>query len=113
MEEQKRENNLKKRIDELDNLIDNEKKRLKQFDNMQEEAIALNKNINKCVQLLLKSAKETNKEKMLNDISDRNQSFYNNFTNVIDDEISMAKNNINKMLNEKDKIEKENKDKKE
>ena len=50
---------------------------------------------------------------MLNDISDRNQSFYNNFTNVIDDEISMAKNNINKMLNEKDKIEKENKDKKE
>ena len=50
MEKERKENTkeyFKKRINEIDNKIDNEKKRIKKFDDIQEEVTALNKNLNK------------------------------------------------------------------
>ena len=105
--------NIKKRIYQVDNLIDKEKKKLHDFDDLHETAVALNKSLNKCFELLLKSTKNSTKERILDDIFNKNQLFYSNYANAIDDEIEITKNNINYLLEEKDKIKKENNEKKE
>lgn len=116
MEKQKNENfkdEFKKRINEIDNQIDNEKKRIRKIDNIQEEVTELNKNLNKCIELLSVSIKGEKKEKMLNDMFDKNKSFYANFSCTLDDEMSITKKKINKLNEEKENLIKENKDKKE
>lgn len=114
MEKQKNErpnDEFKKRINEIDNQIDNEKKKIKKIDSIQEEVTALNKNLNKCIELLSISIKGEQKDKMLNDMYDKNKSFYINFSSTLDDEISITKKKINKLTEEKENIIKENKDK--
>lgn len=116
MEKQAKEkipDNIKKRINEIDNLVDYEKRRIKKFDNMQEEVIALNKNLNKCIDLLSKSIEGPTKKNMLNDMYDSTKSFYMNFISTLDEEISSSRKNINKLAQEKDDIIKQNKNKKE
>jgi len=116
MEKQQKENvkdYYKKRINKIDNKIDSEKQRIKKFDDIQEEVTTLNKNLNKCIELLSVSIKGKTKEKMLHDMFDKNKSFYANFSSTLDDEISLTKKNINKLNEEKENLIKQNKDKKE
>ena len=55
MEEKKADNTINKqkvRIKEIDNKIDIEKDKTKQLDEIEEIVVSLNKNINKCLELL-------------------------------------------------------------
>jgi len=114
MEKQKNENikdEFKKKINEIDNQIDNEKKKIKKIDSIQEEVTALNKNLNKCIELLSVSIKGEKNDKMLSDMYDKNKSFYVNFSSTLDDEISATKKKISKLNETKENLIKENKNK--
>lgn len=102
---------IKTQITQLDNNINNEKKKIKKLDTIHEEITSLNKSLNKCLELLSKSMGGPSVKNMLNDMYDSNKSLYINLTNKIDDEIKISMKSINKLYGEKDRIIKESKQK--
>lgn len=116
MEEQKKESKtdyLKKRLNEIDNKIDSEKQKMKKIDDIQEEVNALNKNLNKCIELLSISIKGSQTSRKLNEMSNGNKSFYANFSSILDNEKGSSVKKINKLNDEKDNLIKETKKQKE
>lgn len=114
MEHKKADNttiNLKQKINELNNMIEEEKKKIKKLDSMQEEITSLNKNMNKCIELLSKSIESPTKDNMLSDMYNSNKSLYRNLTSSLDEEAEVSKKIINKLSQEKDNLIKENKKK--
>ena len=102
---------FKKKVNEIDNQIDNEKNKIKKINNVHEMVTALKKNLNKCIELLSVSINGKQKNKMLNDMYDKNKSFYMNFSSSLDNKISITKNKINKLNETKDILIKEHEEK--
>ena len=116
MEKQKTETTkdyFKKRINEIDNKIDSEKQRIKKIDDIQEEVTALNKNLNKCIELLSISIRGEKTGKKLNNMLDENKSFYANFSSALDEEKTITTKNISKLTDEKESLIKNTKNQKE
>ena len=114
MNENKKADNIiinnKKRINEIDDELSEQKKKLKKLDSMQEDVASLTRNIDKCIQLLSKSIQGPTTQNMFNDMSNTNQLFLRKTNNNIEEETMKAQHNIHKLYQEKDQILKENRD---
>ena len=84
-----------------------EKKRLQKLDDMQEEIVALNKNLTKCIDLLSKSISGPVTNNVFNDMHNSNRLFYVKTSGIIDEESTNSKININRLYQEKDDVIKE------
>lgn len=116
MEKKKADNrtvNTKQKIKEIDDRLDIERKKLQKLDDMREEIISLNKNMDKCIDLLAKSIKGPVTKSIFNDMYDSNKIFFIKANSAIDEENNISKKEINKLYQEKDKLIKENKEKEE
>lgn len=114
MDNKKNENikdEFKKKVNVIDNQINNEKNKIKKIDNVQEIATSLKKNLNKCIELLSVSINGKQKNKMLNDMYDKNKSFYVNFSSSLNNKIAITKNKINELNEKKDILIKEHEEK--
>ena len=105
MENKKEEkDNIKNRISEIDNNLDDSHKKMKEINEMHEELTALSKNINRCIELLTISIKGPNVERRLNDLLVRNQKSYSRFSSVLDEEMILTNREINKLNEERDNL---------
>ena len=107
MEEKKADNKIlenKARIKEIDSQIDVEKDKGKQLDDIEEVVVSLNKNIERCLELLGTSVKGNNFEKKLSAYQTENKINYKKNMNDIESQRELLKANINKLYNEKDEL---------
>ena len=110
MEEKKADNRqitVKEKVNKIDDKLDTEKRKLQKLDDMQEELISLNKNLTKCIDSLSKSISGPITKNVFNDMHNSNRLFYIKTSNIIDEEATSSKRNINKLYQEKDEIIKE------
>ena len=104
--------NSKKRINEIDNMLNNEKNRIKNINDIQNNIYELNKNTNKCIELLSKSIKGKRTNASLDDIRNNNRTFYIKASNILENETSEIKKKIAILYREKnEEIEKNKKEK--
>ena len=86
MEEKKADNKIirqKIRIKEIETKIDSEKNKTKQLDEIEEIVTSLNKNINRCLELLGVSIQGNNIDKRLSAIeTENNNNFKKNIHNI-------------------------------
>lgn len=116
MENKKLDNeilNTKNQINRIDNLIDDEKIRIKKLDSMQEDIVSLSKSINRCIDLLSQSIKGPQSESKYNDMRNSNKKSYINIATFLDDEAELSRKKINKLYDEKETLLKESKNKEE
>lgn len=107
MEEKKADNTINKqkvRIKEIDNKIDIEKDKTKQLDEIEEIVVSLNKNINKCLELLGVSIQGNNIDKRLSAIESENNVNYKKNISNIELHREVVQKNIKKLNDEKEKI---------
>ena len=90
-----------------DNKININKAQIKTLNDMEEGFVSLSKNIEKCVELLSMSMKGNHIESKLSDISESNQVYLKKVVSTIDDEKTVANDRIKNLYDEKDRIEKE------
>ena len=106
MDNNKKADNLsydKKRIiNDLEEQIYDNKKKIKELVKMQESLIALDFNINNCINLLSKSMKGANDEALYNDMQEVNRKNLFNSLDVIEKDVDILKKNINELRTKKD-----------
>lgn len=78
-------------------LIDNEKEKLKKLSEFEKENIAYCKSVNKCINLLRKSASGDSFNRQLNQLSDDNVADLKNALYKIDYQRQVIKNNMKKL----------------
>jgi len=120
MEEKKADNRLienKNKMNEINSKLDYEKNKMKRLDDMEELFVSLNKDINKCVELLGESIKGKNVSRRLNSVQENNNINLRKGMVNIEEERESIKKNIVELSNEKDelidKMKKEEKEKEE
>ena len=117
MEEKKADNRLienKNKMNEINSKLDYEKNKMKRLDDMEELFVSLNKDINKCVELLGESIKGKNVSRKLNSVQENSNINLKKGMVNIEEERANIKQNITKLSNEKDDlIEEMKKEKKE
>lgn len=99
--------NLNSKIVRIDNLVDEQKYKIKKIDELQEQITSLNKNLNMCIALLARAINGPTTQNMFNDMYENNQSFYANMANTLDDELVDARKTIDSLSKEKDELIKE------
>ena len=106
MDNNKKADNLsydKKRIiNDLEEQIYDNKKKIKELVKMQESLIALDFNINNCINLLSKSMKGANDEALYSDMQEVNRKNLFNSLDVIEKDVDILKKNINELRTKKD-----------
>ena len=106
MDNNKKADNLsyaKKRvINDVEEQIYDNKKKIKELGKMQESLIALDFNINNCINLLSKSMKGANDEVLYNDMQEVNRKNLFNSLDVIEKDVDILKKNINELRTKKD-----------
>ena len=101
----------KQKINEVDNRLDEEKKKLKKLNQIQNDIDSLSKNINKCIDLLSKSMKGPGINNMFSNMSDSNKLMHIKASSAIENEFQETNKKIYNLYGEKDKIIKENRNK--
>lgn len=94
----------KEKINIIDDEIVQNKKLLKQFDDFQENTKALQRSLNRCVELLEQSVKGEKVNRMLADIKDRNIHDCGKTIKSIDDKILVYQRKISELNNQKSDI---------
>ena len=106
MDNNKKADNLsydkKRNINDLEEQIYDNKKKIKELVKMQESLIALDFNINNCINLLSKSMKGANDEALYNDMQEVNRKNLFNSLDVIEKDVDILKKNINELRTKKD-----------
>ena len=106
MDNNKKADNLsydKKRIiNDLEEQIYDNKNKLKELVKMQESLIALDFNINNCINLLSKSMKGANDEALYSDMQEVNRKNLFNSLDVIEKDVDILKKNINELRTKKE-----------
>lgn len=103
-EEKKIDNNIKTTkqiINEIDNKLSVEKKKIKKLDEMQETLYELNKNMTKCIELLSKSIKGPTTNNIFSDMENKNRIFYIKGSSVLDEETELSMKKIQNLYKEK------------
>ncbi len=110
METKRIDNNIKEskqKINEIDNMLNIEKKKIKTLEEMKETVYELNKNLNTCISLLSKSIKGKTTDIIFNDMENANRRIYMKNNNLLEEETLDTMKKINKLYIEKnDEIEK-------
>ena len=107
MEEKKADNKIlqnKVRIKEIDSKIDVEKDKSKQLDDLEEVVISLNKNIERCLELLGTSVKGNNFEKKLSAYQTENKINYKKNMSDIESQKEIVRANVVRLNNEKEEL---------
>lgn len=91
----------KQKINELDNKLSAEKAKLRKIDAMQDSLYELNKNMNKCIELLSKSIVGPATNRFFNDMENNNRVFYAKSSAILEEESSDTMKNINNIYKEK------------
>ena len=102
---------LNNKIFQLDTKVDDEKKKIKQIEELQEQVTNLNKNLSICIALLAKSMRGPTTQNMFNDMYNNNQSFYKCMTASLEEESLEIQKSIGKLLDENENAIKEYKEK--
>ena len=104
---EKRADNLsyekKKIISDLDDKIYNNKKKINNLVNMQDELIALDLSINKCIDLLSEAVKEEKGNTLYDDAQQTNKKNFYKSLDIIEKNGDSLKRKINDLMSEKEK----------
>ncbi len=110
MEEKRADNKVietKQKINKIDDNLDSEKKKIKNLSDMQDSVNSINRNMDRCIELLSKSIKGPTTQNIFDDMHNTNRKFLINASQNIEDETTIARKNINELYKEKDRIIKE------
>lgn len=95
----------KKRIlNEMDDKIDLEKKKLKQMEGIWEELISLNKNLDKCIDILSRSMQGPNLGLVYDDMRDSNKRFLVKTSGSLEEYTEILKKNIDDLSAKREEI---------
>ena len=94
----------KKEIKKIDNEIYNEKNKKNKIDNLEETFVSLNKNINKCIDLLYTSMKGGNVDKKLDSIREESEINYRRSVEDLDVERQRIDDKISQLSDERDEL---------
>ena len=100
----------KNEMENINNQIDFNKEKLKKLDDLESDFQELKKLIDHTVELLGKSIKGGNIDKVLDSISDDNKKTFINVTKNIDEDRSEIESDLRILNEEKDNLTKENKE---
>ena len=94
----------KEKINKIDDMLEEEKKKIRKLENIQENLNSLNMNMSKCLNLFSKSIKGANTESVLNYISNYNDQLLNKTDEKINSSLKETKKEINKLYLEKENV---------
>lgn len=98
-------------INQIDDKLSEEKKNIKNLENIQNNYHSLNKNMSKCISLLSKSIKGPQVDSMLSEFEYNNKRFMIKTDEKIEKELKEIKKRVNKLYLEKEETIKRKKDK--
>ena len=101
----------KQQIYQIEDRIDSEKNKLNKISDIEDNFIALNKSLNRCIELVSSSVKSKKNTYMDEDMRISNNTLLNRVSNTLDEERDAVKKNIKNLYSEKSKIEDEAKEK--
>lgn len=94
-----------KKINDIENKIDNEKNKLKKLDDVRNDFVSYNKTINNCLDLL-SSVKNEESRRKYDDMYLKNNTILKKMTTIIDEKKTTIQKNINNLYDQKIKSEK-------
>jgi len=100
----------KQNIEQIDDKINIEKERIRKLENIHEELISLNRNMDKCIEILSKSMKGPTSNVMFDDMHNSNRIFLLKTASNLTEQAELSRKNINKLYQEKDEIINTNKE---
>lgn len=89
---------------EIDKKIDNERKRIKSIDHLYDEMVKLNKQVNRCVEILSTAMQGPEVNNTLSEIYDDNRINYKKASESFEIEIEKSKKQISNLHKEKEDI---------
>lgn len=101
--------NIKQRINEIDDMIDIERNKIKKIDMMQQDIATLNQHLNKCIDLLSKSVKGPTTQNVFNDMYETSRSIYVNLSSTLDEVSVSSIKTINRFSKQKEELIEERK----
>jgi|GEM_PF-6308431 hypothetical protein len=101
----------KQQIYQIEDRIDSEKNKLNKISDIEDNFIALNKSLNRCIELVSSSVKSKKNTYMYEDMHISNNTLLNRVSNTLDEERDAVNKNIKNLYSEKSKIEDETKEK--
>ena len=101
----------KQQIYQIEDRIDSEKSKLNKISDIEDNFIALNKSLNRCIELVSSSVKSKKNTYMYEDMHISNNTLLNRVSNTLDEERDAVNKNIKNLYSEKSKIEDETKEK--
>ena len=101
----------KQQIYQIEDRIDSEKNKLNKISDIEDDFIALNKSLNRCIELVSSSVKSKKNTYMYEDMHISNNTLLNRVSNTLDEERDAVNKNIKNLYSEKSKIEDETKEK--
>ena len=101
----------KQQIYQIEDRIDSEKNKLNKISDIEDNFIALNKSLNRCIELVSSSVKSKKNTYMYEDMRMSNNTLLNRVSNTLDEERDAVNKNIKNLYSEKSKIEDEAKEK--
>ena len=101
----------KQQIYQIEDRIDSEKNKLNKISDIEDNFIALNKSLNRCIELVSSSVKSKKNTYMYEDMHISNNTVLNRVSNTLDEERDAVNKNIKNLYSEKSKIEDETKEK--
>ena len=101
----------KQQIYQIEDRIDSEKNKLNKISDIEDNFVALNKSINRCIELVSSSVKSKKNTYMYEDMRISNNTLLNRVSNTLDEERDTVNKNIKNLYSEKSKIEDEAKEK--
>lgn len=101
----------KQQIYQIEDRIDSEKNKLNKISDIEDNFVALNKSLNRCIELVSSSVKSKKNTYMYEDMRISNNTLLNRVSNTLDEERDTVNKNIKNLYSEKSKIEDEAKEK--
>lgn len=101
----------KQQIYQIEDRIDSEKNKLNKISDIEDNFVALNKSLNRCIELVSSSVKSKKNTYMYEDMRISNNTLLNRVSNTLDEERDAVNKNIKNLYSEKSKIEDEAKEK--
>lgn len=97
-------------MNELNNMIDLNSKRLDHMNNIQNELDKLDRSLNECIDIVYSSIGNVKTKEKLAKMKDDNINSSTKVNNELDNNINETRNELNRLLKEKDKRKKEEED---
>lgn len=97
-------------MNELNNMIDLNSKKLDHMNNIQDELDKLDRSLNECIDIVYSSIGNVKTKEKLAKMKDDNINSSIKVNNELDNNINETRNELNRLLKEKDKREKEEED---